>query len=331
MPLPASTSTREQTDEGSDDLDPQEAYYTSLCARYQDFSSTLHSAGPTPSQVAPTVQTLLSGKRNVWAYAILNTTPTMSLLSQLQQQMAIRGLEVLAEVLTRSNLISTKGNNVGAWAWGLLGRCRELGQMSSEEVGVLRGLGKQAVWLLRRMSAGELDKEDRDQKEDVKDDTGGNVSDGGNSESSDAGQPMDDEAARPEDGEPHAESLQPPIACDLNGVGSPDSLIGHDEYNDTLTAARQRVLANLESTEGSKPDNTGETDRTHTAQISEESKSNRINTDNKTMDLLVHAENETTKNIHATLDVIVTIVGEFYGQRDLLDGRLLWDEMPNSQ
>lgn len=31
--------------------------------------------------------------------------------------------------------------------------------------------------------------------------------------------------------------------------------------------------------------------------------------------------------IHATLAMLVTIVGEFYGQRDLLDGRLLWDEM----
>ena len=31
--------------------------------------------------------------------------------------------------------------------------------------------------------------------------------------------------------------------------------------------------------------------------------------------------------IHSTLDMLVTIIGEFYGQRDLLDGRLLWDEM----
>ena len=31
--------------------------------------------------------------------------------------------------------------------------------------------------------------------------------------------------------------------------------------------------------------------------------------------------------ILATLDILVTIIGEFYGQRDLLDGRLLWDEM----
>jgi len=324
VPIPALTFTREQIDEESNDLDPQEACYASLCARYQDFSSILHSTSPTPSQVAPTVQSLPSGKRNAWAYAILNTAPTMRLLSQLQQEMAIRGLEVLAEVLTRNNLASIKSKNMGAWAWGLLGRCRYLGQMSSEEVGALRSLGKQAVWLLRMISAGELNKEDRDQEEDVKDDTSGNVDDGGDSESSNPGQPIEDDKTQ-------GESLQPSSACDLNGVRSSKSLISHDEFNDTLTAARQRLLANLEPMEGSKPDDAGETAGTHTAQISEESKSQRENTDNKKMDLLVHAENETTKNIHATMDMIVTVVGEFYGQRDLLDGRLLWDEMHNSQ
>ena len=38
-------------------------------------------------------------------------------------------------------------------------------------------------------------------------------------------------------------------------------------------------------------------------------------------------DDETGLMIDATLDMIVTIVGEFYGQRDLLDGRILWGEL----
>ena len=32
-------------------------------------------------------------------------------------------------------------------------------------------------------------------------------------------------------------------------------------------------------------------------------------------------------DVYATLDMIITVVGEFYGQRDLLEGRDLWDEV----
>ena len=36
---------------------------------------------------------------------------------------------------------------------------------------------------------------------------------------------------------------------------------------------------------------------------------------------------EKKETIHATSDMLITIIGNFYGQGNLLDGRLLWDEM----
>lgn len=50
----------------------------------------------------------------------------------------MHGLEVLETVLSTANLQRHK--NIKLWDWGLLARCNEVGQMSSEEVGVLRDL-----------------------------------------------------------------------------------------------------------------------------------------------------------------------------------------------
>ena len=42
------------------------------------------------------------------------------------------------------------------------------------------------------------------------------------------------------------------------------------------------------------------------------------------------ARTSDSENVHATLDMLVTIIGKFYGQKDLLDGRLLWDEIDST-
>lgn len=56
----------------------------------------------------------------------------------------LRALSLLTGVLRRSSNISVR---VSAWAWGLLARLPELGTLGSEEVGVVRELGKRAVWV----------------------------------------------------------------------------------------------------------------------------------------------------------------------------------------
>ena len=85
----------------------------------------------------------------------------------------MRGLNVMETLLTRRNLgDSNIRKNLGAWSWALLARCREVGEMGSEDVAVLRILGKRAVWLARGLSVGrreeEEDEEDEDEEEKKK-------------------------------------------------------------------------------------------------------------------------------------------------------------------
>ena len=183
------------------------------------------------------------------------------------EAMMTKGFDVLEDLISIRNLRGETGKFLGAWAWGLLAKCRELGCMDSEEVGVLRKLGKKVVYVLRRITAGELEGMEQDvEAEDAVDD-----------EEEDEG-----EGGRGEDADGDAPATQ-------------------DTEEAALAAARERALSSLQDTDvvSEKP-NTGKPGPLTTVE---------------------------RENMHATLDMIVTIVGECYGQRDLLDGRLLWEEM----
>ena len=165
--------------------------------------------------------------------------------------------------------------------------------MGSEEVGVVRGVGKRAGWVLRRMAAGE----------------GGWGMDGRPE--------VEEEAAAGEEG-------QIGDAEDDGNVGGVGSHMMDEEEDGELAAARERVIASLDSAEPRKPDLVGK------AVQDQLEKENEISVEPQ-VDIVAKGPTKREENdlhsVHATLDMIVTIIGECYGQRDLLDGRLLWEEI----
>lgn len=323
IPLPLSNPTRTHTNsqqKEDEDEDPQEAYYASLSARFAELSKILQSLPPRTAPANTDVYLVEWRGFRLWRAKILNTTPSMVLLAQLTQESVVCGLGVLPSLLTLANLRGERGKNIGAWAWGLLGRCRDVGQMSSEEVGVLRKLGKQAVWLLRRISAGEIvgaaeNEPDEDQGEEEEED---DEEDGGGEEEllENGADPRD--AADVEDG--YSPSIDPTTTTAIvqNGNGNSNSE-PHPPATDSATdiaKAKQQILNSLRA---STPTPTHDP-------VTEEPEADGDEGGNPT-ESSADDDKRATTTIHATLDMLVTIIGEFYGQRDLLDGRLLWDEM----
>ena len=273
---------------GDGEMDPQEVYYTALLDRFEEVRETL-TAPPPPSisaahRLEPAVRSLLSTpKTRHWKHAFLKSQPTPVLLASLPQEYVVAGIEVLESLLTIRNLRGGVRRKLGIWSWGLLGRCRDVSEMDSEDVGVLRGFGKKACALLRRLKAGEM----------VDEDDGGGI--GAEEEEEDVinnglegdGKEMDVEAnAMPGDGE---------------------SGRSHDG-DASLEEARSRLLSGILAGDGPATGDSGET-----------AMQAQPNTD--------AVAPEHVSDAHATLDIIVTIVGECYGQRDLLDGRLAWEEL----
>lgn len=251
----------------------------------------------------------------------------MLLLNQLGQADVVSGLAVLETLLTSGNLL--KRRSIGAWAWGLLAKCRDVGQMGSEEVGVLRDLGKKARGIFRGIMAGIEDEEgveeeedemnDEDRQEGEDDEVVAECEDPGSNEFV---------TSNHEDSESSHSTENKPI-LDHNGTKNTEiSPSLSSESSDPLAAARQRLLDSLKP---SSPDAYGSkttADQGTSYGIEEQKQHDTADKTDDEGDQQDTGDDDTGLMIRATLDMIITIVGEFYGQRDLLDGRLLWGEMP---
>ncbi|KAL9018192.1 MAG: hypothetical protein Q9185_004515 [Variospora sp. 1 TL-2023] len=324
------------------DVDPQEAYYTSLLTRFHALSSFFRSPNPVPPSAATTAtaMTLATAPTKKWRTMLLYTTPTTSLLAQLSQESIINGIVALEKHLDWRML--ERGPYVGAWAWGLLARCRSAGMMGSEEVGVLRDLGKKARGLVRGLRAGlggvsaEAEAEAEEEEEEEKNDGAEN------------GQAMEVEIENMGGGDEVDRTILDETARDGNDAG-PTTTIEHnlgdpdrpDPNEVDMAAAKQRLLAKLlllqqtdpaaplsasSSSSSSSPpqlptipqENTKSPTTVPAPPIATANDDDDDNNNNNNGIPL-------TTRITATLDMIITIVGEEYGQRDLLCGRGVWD------
>lgn len=317
--------------------DPQEAYYASLCRRFSNLSATLQHLSPISSfsttSAAEQAPSFHPSSPAQWRRYIFNTQPRMLLLDQLRQTDVVSGLAVLETLLTSANLHKRK--NIGAWIWGLLAKCREVGQMGSEEVGILRDLGKKARGIIRGIMAGienEVGLEEEDDEEDFGDRREGE-DDNGHGE---YGDPRSNGIATLEVEEsPSGESLrfvENTQLLDHNGANSSNEFTELPTLSpqsfDHLAAARQRLLDSLNpsSSDRYESEPSAAQEVSHHG-LEEQAQQHKLDEADREVNKIETKDDETDLMIHATLDMIITIVGEFYGQRDLLDGRLLWDEM----
>lgn len=301
----------------SDEEDPQEAYYTSLLKRFAELSSLLqHSptVNNTLSLVMNTAQALNSGSNSRWR-SVLGTRPSMVLTGLLSQEAVLQGLRKLENQLTIEKLGKT--NYIGLWAWGLLGRCRDVGQMDSEAIGILRDLGKKAICLLRGIQASSHGFDDDYGDSDISGvENGGGLKDFEMSQRSDsrngslAPEPMTTSAIHNPASFP-VQTLSGPLA-DAHSI--------HE-----LDAEKAKKAASLLQ-------ETGISSGVHKPRSpTSSSRSPLPPSSDQQQDTSGHLNQETEggqwTQIRATLDIIITVVGECYGQKDLLDGRLVWGEL----
>lgn len=184
--------------------------------------------------------------RAQWEAHVLSCDPHPAQVACFDQETVLELVKFFRMKL--NNFVSNKNGSIvrriGAWVWAILGKCRDRGELSSEDIGELRGLARRAVEILHRL---------------------------------DGGLAQDD--AWSEDTEYEAADVQ---TADDQVVAT------QGEASETTTGAPN------EGTETSTVAMEKDTDR--------------------------------TRLVRMTLDMIITMVGEVYGQRDLLDLRRQWSD-----
>lgn len=191
-----------------------------------------------------------------------------------------------------------KIQRLSAWTWGILGKCNDAGQLGSEEISELRELGKRAVGLLVgiRDRSGKVYGYQKDEEEEEAEKAEEDV--------------IEDGLERSEEDEIHVptrrsadQQITDPTATAMEGYSEAAPKDNELEHAKAVLQARlhleeQPQLNGTQAKEGEV----------------EEDTSNKL------------VEMSVDKQVRVLLDMVITIIGEFYGQRDLLEFRDIWDE-----
>jgi len=161
----APTSLPSPRSAGSDDehgtsRDAQNVYYKALIGRFEALRWQLAQVPPRHAveRLDEDHGCYMSASEKdyrKWKWRLGHTEPKPAQLAGMGKETVLRLLRIVgdrkARIIGTDSLVGEGGGGarrkVSAWVWGLLARLPERGELASEEVGVVRELGKRAVWV----------------------------------------------------------------------------------------------------------------------------------------------------------------------------------------
>jgi len=325
-----------------DDIeDPKTTYYDSILSRFEVLREQLQHSPPEEAVTAldgdhPTsLGKLEMAVVRWWKWKMRTSDPLPVQIASMDKGTVLR----LLGLMTSGNLLKRGAQveiGVSRWSWALLARLPERGELTSEEIGVVRELGKKAVAVGKglqedmdwdkRIDELEATRDDEEESwdEDHADSHGEKSNELGNHnprvsklEAASIGPQLPPEleeewrnSALPKQTseEPHGKDDSITLANTAATANTASETPNEGETGDAVTAAKARILSRLHGSDG-KDTMPG---------ISAEDSVTRTD-----IDVTAHAR----WNTKATVDMIVTIAGEMYGQRDLLQERSIWEDV----
>ncbi|EXJ71240.1 uncharacterized protein A1O5_05046 [Cladophialophora psammophila CBS 110553] len=150
-------------------------YYSSLLAQFRLVRATLRCQPPLPAVEALRPSQFISFPENTrkvraqWESHILSTDPHPVQVACMDAETVVELVKFLAAKLEK--MLRTRDlariARIGAWAWAILGKCRNREESSNEEVGDIRELAQTALRLQQMRDDGHrTEGEDQDEEGD---------------------------------------------------------------------------------------------------------------------------------------------------------------------
>ncbi|CAD0109702.1 unnamed protein product [Aureobasidium uvarum] len=280
-------------------MKPQDAFYDSLKTRFEILRHNLRAS---PSVQA--VQTLDDqhpislpfGNKMAdkdWKYHLLNTTPLPAQLASLDSPSILRLLKLVEGQLENCRKTNIP-HNLGLWAWSLLAKLDDVGLLQTREVSVVRDLAKMAIWV--RMMHHKV-KHGRSNDPDYKH--------------------LDDY--------PHEKATQHEEGVIVDADEADATEAGASPTGQVEAAVEAQIKEEItlaQDDQGDAPKDMGSEDQLLDAIAA---KKRELQTEAKVKEEEQKQEEFPDTNTCVTIDMLVTVASEFYGQKDLLVGRLPWE------
>ncbi|KAK0111092.1 hypothetical protein ONS95_001470 [Cadophora gregata] len=320
--------TPDEEDE-EEEYDPQVAYFDSILTRYQDLRDQLSQTPPRYAVESlgrdhPThVDKMNRDLTRFWIKKMKTVDPKAAQLACFDKGSVLR----LLRLLTQGTLLK-RGLGVemelSRWIWSLLARLPERGELSSEEIGVVRELGKKAVLV------GVGLKEKEEWKEGIMEVERGFDGEAGEGEGefdviNEDEITLEADKVGEDSGEKGvAKSASNPGLMMQEEAGITNEVLENpDASPDALAAGEARILASLPADSIDE----SEAQPTPNGRDFEPVQEPIIGPIQPPTKLEVASQEpgfDARTNTKATIDMILTIAGESYGQRDLLEFRGQW-------
>ncbi|KAJ0122906.1 spartyl-trna synthetase [Diaporthe amygdali] len=313
-----------------------QAYYTSLLTHFTSLRERLHQDPPPEALAAlrkeqsPYVGRFGPASRTftTWSVRVRRSDPAPAQVAAMDKDAVSRLLRVIlgGKFLRRGTELRERTSR---WLWALLARLPDRGELDYMEVGYVRDLGKRAALLMHSL------REMAVLREEVE---GGGVGGGGAAQEDDGlegeqedwageGEVLGDDGA--EVAAPQNESIEPAEAVENGQTLAPPS-------SDLPARSSSTAPTSLPDADGAnaKQMEDGEIDESAPMDIDTDVESAKTRLLAK-LDAHASSTNDTDPaeeeppfdpararmNMRATLNMILTVAGELYGQRDLLEFR----------
>jgi hypothetical protein len=338
-----SDGTSEYWNGNADNLDPQESCQWALIRRFCSIRSrltALRKHKPRSEKVQSSRKTRRSDQsgKHHWAEAIDRDYPALEEVTQMDEPTLYVALHGCALALDRSTTISRQKS---CWIWTLLALTGDSGTLDHERIGKIRDLGLAASRLLKRLHADRSSKEQHSLESGPGDNSASDCVTGDGSFTPDVDGSLESKEAVDEAGDSSAE-----MAISEDEADSSDAAEDGD-----LEKARARLLAQL----GDRlvqpaippPDTPSDAPPMSNFQLLSRAEAERqrqetrnsqrqkedaarastfISDPAQTRDAERKSTPLTDNDLEtkAAIDMILTVVAECYGQRDLLKFREAW-------
>ncbi|EUC28136.1 hypothetical protein COCCADRAFT_109955 [Bipolaris zeicola 26-R-13] len=347
-----SEGASEYWDGDVEDLDPQESCQWALVRRFYTLRNRLSAIREHKLPSAKTAASRKSKRRDqsgkhYWAEAIGRDYPALEEVTQMDESTLYVALHGCALALDRSIEVSRQKS---CWIWTLLALTGDFGTLDHERIGKIRDLGLAASRLVKRLSDRSLEEQcapEGETRDDEPDDESGN-------------KPSSALVKEDSDSIVNADSgLESGEVMDGNaGDSGAEMAISEDEAESSdaaedgaLEKARARLLAQLGDrlvqpavppsdapVEPPAASNFKLLSRAEAERQRQEMRNNKPQKENVTHASVSTSDAAQTKGAglqstpltesdvetRAAIDMILTVVAECYGQRDLLQFRKAW-------
>ncbi|KAJ0327112.1 hypothetical protein COL5a_006289 [Colletotrichum fioriniae] len=331
------------------------AYFAAILTRFKRLRKLLHSAPP-PSAVAALhpgsphdfrvgAFAPKSATYTAWSNRLRDADPLPAQLASMDKEGVLRVLRVLLGGGAFLRRGSEMRERTSRWLWALLARLPERGEMNHVEVGWVRDLGRRAVLMMQSLAdmaalrdalEGEgmdlgvndavdesSDDEEALREMEVDERDGDGETSGAETAGGKVGVQLQEDVAIPKDSAGDGEVKDGEIDDGDDQKSEPMDVSEDGEIDEgevveeepapaeTLEEARARLLAQIDTAAAVED---APSEAPSEEPIAEEAVQNED-------DCEVSDQLRARMNMRATLNMILTVAGEFYGQRDLLEFR----------